>query len=72
MADLKAAQQALNAAKDAARRRAMGPDLNFSDAALDTLATVGEADVPAADALWRLANPGPLADLLDAKTVEPA
>lgn len=66
MADLKAAQTALNAAKDAARRRAMGPPLKLGDAALDTLAAVSEADVPAADALWRIANPGPLADLLDA------
>jgi phosphotransacetylase len=71
MADLKAAQQALNAAKDAARRRAMGPPLQgLSDAALDTLATVSEADVPAAGALWKMANPGPLGDLLDAKTAE--
>jgi hypothetical protein len=72
MADLKAAQQALNAAKDTARRRAMGSPLKLGDAVLDTLAVVSDADVPAADALWRMANPGPLADLLDATPAEEA
>lgn len=72
MADrLTAAQRKLNAAKDAARRRAMGPPLDLRDTALDALADVGAEDEPAAAALWRQANPGPLGDLLDATTAEP-
>lgn len=64
------AQQALNAAKEAARRRALGPPLRLRDTALDALAVVGTEDEPSAVALWRMANPGPLADLLDATTRE--
>jgi hypothetical protein len=64
------AQRRLNAAQDAARRRAMGPPLNLSDGALDTLSGVSDADMAAAEALWRAANPGPLADLLDAEPGE--
>jgi tRNA A37 threonylcarbamoyladenosine synthetase subunit TsaC/SUA5/YrdC len=64
------AQRALNAARDTAKRRAMGRPLALTDANLDALSTVGEADVPAAEALWRQANPGPLGDLLDATPAE--
>lgn len=70
MADLVAAQHALTAAQDRKRRRAMGRPLALSDAALDALSAVGDADVAAAAALWRMANPGPLAMLLEAETVE--
>lgn len=70
MPDLVAAQQALTAAQDRKRRRALGKPLALSDAALDALSTVSDADVAAAENLWRAANPGPLGDLLDAETVE--
>jgi hypothetical protein len=64
------AQRALNVARDTAKRRAMGRPLALTDADLDALSVTGEADVPAAVALWRRANPGPLGELLDAETVE--
>jgi hypothetical protein len=66
------AQKRLNAAQDGARRRAMGPPLRLSDGDLDTLSGLSDADVAAADALWRAANPGGLADLLDAEPGEDA
>lgn len=70
--DLIAQQRRLNAAQDRKRRRALGPALRLSDAALDTLATVGDADVPVAEALWRAANPGVLSDLLNATSIDDA
>lgn len=63
-----AVQADLNAARDRLRRARMGPPLAASDRQLDALADVGEQDMPTASMLWRLANPGPLASLLDAET----
>lgn len=65
-----AAQKRLNAAADRKRRRAMGPPLALSDAALDALAAVGPQDEPSASALWRRANPSTAGDLLDAEPRE--
>ena len=60
-------QADLNAARDRLRRAMMGPPLMTTDAQLDALADVGEHDLATAEALWRQANPGPLARLLDAE-----
>lgn len=64
------AQQRLNAAKDRRRRAAMGAPLDLTDDHIAALATVSDADVPSAEALWKMANPGPLGDLLDAQAAE--
>ena len=45
-----------------------GPDL--SDAALDQLADISQADIIAADALWKSKAPKPLKNLLDSKVIE--
>lgn len=43
---LDTAQRRLNAAKERIRRQALGPVLGVDDAALDTLATVSDHDMP--------------------------
>jgi hypothetical protein len=45
----------------------LGAPLPLSDADLDALAEITPEDKEAAAKLWRKANPGELADLLDAE-----
>lgn len=61
------AQRALNKARDDARRRAMGPSLALTDAALDGLSTVDASLQAQVEAYVRQAAGQPGVDLLQAK-----
>jgi hypothetical protein len=60
------AQKRLSTAKARQRRAALGPPLDVTDQQLDALATVGEADVPAAEAFSRDAAGQKAVDLIRA------
>ena len=60
------AQRRLTAAQARKRRAALGPALNLDDRTLDTLSTVGDADVPAAEAFSRDAAGEKAVDLIRA------
>jgi hypothetical protein len=60
------AQRRLSTAKARQRRAALGPALQLDDATLDTLAVVGPADVPAAEAFSRDAAGQKAVDLIRA------
>jgi hypothetical protein len=60
------AQRRLSAANARKRRSALGPALQLDDRTLDTLATVGPADVPAAEAFSRDAAGQKAVDLIRA------
>lgn len=64
---LREATQRLERAKDAAARRAMGPPLERTDADLDALSTITEADLDNAVSFWKEAAPAPYKNLLDAE-----
>jgi hypothetical protein len=61
-------ERRLATAQDKARRKAMGPVLPLSDAALDQAATVGETDAALASAVWD--RDSGLPGLLDATVQE--
>lgn len=64
--DLTASQKRLTAARVRRRRQALGPSLNVDDATLDALSSVGDADIPEAEAFVRAAAGQAGVDMLNA------
>ena len=52
------------------RKVALGKNIEWSDKALDAMSEINEADLLAADALWKQNAPKPLKGLLDAEVIE--
>lgn len=65
--DLTAAQRRLSAARARQRRLALGPPLAVDDATLDTLSTVGPADMPEVTAFVRATAGQRGIDMLEAE-----
>lgn len=56
--------------KTESKKKPLGPALDWTDGQLDSLATISDADLLGADALWQNEAPKPLKKLLKAEIQE--